>query len=586
MSPAGSRAARVVRFGVFEADLHTRELRKRGVRMKLQEKPFQLLELLLEKAGELVTRKEVANRLWPGIYVNFDRSLNTAVNALRRALGDSSRNPRFLETRAGLGYRFIAPVERSAAPEAEVTSRNLIESLAVLPFQNETGDRALEDLTLEIPAGIIAAASGLEGLRVAGRSAAFSFRGSEVDPVQAGETLRVCTVLTGKFWRHGGSLNTSIDLVDSRSGRRVWSDRIEVAAGAEIPPAQRISNEIFARLGPRLERRRRRGGLGIARPEARQDYLRGRYFAAKMTADALRQAIAYFNAAIEDDPDYAQAYAGLADAYILMGLIGAVAPKNAFPKAKELALKSLRLDESAAEGHVALAAVRAFYEWDWSGAGAEYRTAIESDPDHAAALQGYGKYFCVTGRMDEAISTLQRAREIDPLSLSIGNDYAWMLYMARDYEGALRQAWMTLTVEPRFAAAQLTLGLANEQLGNFEDAIVEFHNASVCSSDWPAALAALAHAHIVAGQRDEAMQTIKKLQDIGRDRYVSPYCLSLVDAAGGDADAAFRLLARAVQERDAWVVWLAVDPRFDPLRRDRRFVDLIARIGPLPAESC
>ena len=428
-----------VQFGVFEVNLRNCELRKFGLRVKLQQKPFQILHRLLETPGEFVSREELARVLWPDLHVLFDRSLNTAMNALRRALGDTGRNPRFIETRQGLGYRFIAQVEH---------------------------------------------------------------------------------VQTGR-----------------------------------------------APVGVRSPRRS---------TEAHQDYLKGRYFSNKLTAEDLHKSVAYFESALARDPDYALAYAGLADSYIQFAFQGMLPARESFAHSRKFAEAALRIDDQLAEAHTSIAGVKHFCDWDWTGCEVAYRRALELNCNDPRAHRLYADYLSTMGRSEEALREISAALELDPLSLVINMEMAWILYMARDFQGAAEQSWRTLAMEPRFAPAQNTLGLAYQQMGMIEEAIVELDNARACSGEHPSAQAALAHAFAVAGRRAEAEILMDRLS---RTRSVSCYWLAVVHAALGAWDAAFASLREAYENREAWLVWLKVEPRFDPLREDARFVHLLRRIG-------
>ncbi len=414
-----------VTFGVFELNLRERELRKFGLRVKLQQKPFQILHRLLETPGEFVSREELARVLWPDLHVLFDRSLNTAVNALRRALGDPGRNPRFIESRQGLGYRFIAQVEHTE-------------------------------------------------------------------------------------------------------------------------PEPRRSTE------------------------AHRDYLKGRYFSNKRTAEDLHKSIAYFESALSRDPGYALAYTGLADTYTQFAFQGMLPAHESLAQAKKFAEAALRFDDRLAEAHTSIAGVKRYSDWDWPGAERAYRRALELDSDDPRAHRLYADYLSTMGRSEEALREIATAQELDPLSLVINMEMAWILYIARDFQGAAEQSWKTLAMEPRFAPAQNTLGLAYQQMGMIEEAIVELDNARVCSEDHPAARAALAHALAIAGRRDEAGKLLAN---------VSMYWLAIVNTALGEWDLAFESLHNACKNREAWLVWLKVEPRWDPLREDARFNHLLRRVG-------
>jgi DNA-binding winged helix-turn-helix (wHTH) protein/Flp pilus assembly protein TadD len=431
-----------IQFGVFEVNLRGRELRKFGLRVKLQQKPFQILQSLLETPGEFVSREELARVLWPDLHVLVDRSLNTAVNALRRALGDTGRNPRFIESRQGLGYRFIAQVENIQTGQA--------------------------------PTGI-------------------------------------------------------------RSRRRST--------------------------------------------EAYRDYLKGRYFSNRLTPEDLHKSVAYFESALARDPGYALAYTGLADTYTQFAFQGMLPAHESFAHAKKFAEAALRSDDQLAETHTSIAGVRRYCDWDWTGAEAAYRRALQLNFDDPRAHRLYADYLSTMGRSEEALREISAAQELDPLSLVVNMEMAWILYVARDFQGAAEQSWKTLAMEPRFAPAQNTLGLAYQQLGMTEEAIVELDNARACSGEHPSAQAALAHALAIAGRRAEAGMFLDQLQRMSGTRNVSRYWLAIVNTALGAYDAAFESLDEACENREPWLVWLKVEPRYDLLREDVRFDRLLRRIG-------
>jgi DNA-binding winged helix-turn-helix (wHTH) protein/Flp pilus assembly protein TadD len=440
-----------MRFGVFEVDLENRELRKHGIRIKLQRKPFQILEFLMQRPGQLVMRNDLAQLLWPGMHVSFDRSLNTAVNALRRALGDNSRDARFIETRTGLGYIFLASVE------------------------------AVEEV------------SG------------------------------------------GARVDAGIQLVHSNA----------VSAASDVP----------------------------------QDCLKGRYFCHKLTEEDLHRGVAHFNAALAQHPHCAFAYAGLADAYCLAALLNMGPAADIYPRAKEMALSALNARPDLGDAHASLASVKRLFEWDWAGAEAEYLTALVLSSNSAMTHQAYGAHLAATGKAEEALRELRRAEEIDPLSAVVNVGVAWGLYVTRDFQGASEQSWKLLAMEPKFGAAQYALGLAYAQMGLTEDAIVELSNARTCSGDQPAVLAALAYIHACGGESSEAAAMLGQLEALSQHRYVSPYWLSLVYVGLGDRTRALDLLDQAYQDRDVWMTWLGVEPRFDALRGEPRFQRLLRGVG-------
>lgn len=577
---------RAVRFGAFEVDLQAQELRRRGVRVKLQDKPFQILALLLERAGEVVTRQALRQKLWPpDTFVVFDRSLNTAVNKLRQVLGDSAENPRFVETLSRRGYRFVAPVEtRSSSAPRPVQSSDFIDSIAVLPFHNAGGDPEMEYLSDGITEGIIHSLSQLPEVRVMARSTVFRYKGQDVDPQTVGRDLNIRAVVTGRVVPRGDILNIGIELVDVDNGWRLWGEHYNRKLSDIFTVEEEISKEISEKLRLRLtgEEKKRLAKRFTENAEAYRDYLRGRYFSNRMTEDGLKKSIEYFRQAIEKDPNYALAYAGLADSFGLFAFFGLSPSSEVMPRAKEAATKALEIDDTLAEAHASLASIKKVHDWDWVAAEMEYRRALELNPGYAAAHRWYADCLSALGRPQEAMQEMQKAHELDPLSLVISMEVAWILYMAREYDGAVEQSVKTLDLEPNFVPALYTLGLAYEQMSKHEKALAALRKAREASGSNPASLAALGHAYASAGKRREAMKLLGELLKMSRQSYVSPYWLAILQAGLGEKDSGFEWLEKAYQERDVWLVWLKQEPRFDSLRSDSRFHDLVRRVG-LPA---
>jgi DNA-binding winged helix-turn-helix (wHTH) protein/Flp pilus assembly protein TadD len=449
---AAGSSARKLRFGTFEVDLQERELRNRGIRLRLQHKPFQILELLLERRGALVTRTELARHLWPNLHVSFDHGLNTAVNTLRETLGDSTRSPRFIETRSGLGYRFVAPVEE------------------------------------------------------------------------------------------------------------IWDSE-----PARVSAAQNDGSRAARHHRPSFE--------------AYQDYSRGKFFSGRMKEADLRKSVACFESAIGQDPKYALAYSGLADVYSLFAQLGMLPSADAGRRAEELATAALQMDEGLPEAHAALGDAKKLFDWDYAAAEKDYLRALELDPNYADGHHRYASLLAATGRVEQAVSEVRRAMELDPLSLSISVELAWIHYIARDFDSAMRQSWKTLVLEPTFAPAQNTLGLAYEQLEMYEEAITELQNACVCSDHHPAAIAALGHAHASAGRQEEAAAAVRELELMSQSRHVSSYWRSIACLGLDRIDDALDWIEKACEEHDVWLVWLKAEPRFDAIRSDARFDRALRELG-------
>ncbi len=575
-----SESVRAVRFGPFEADLEAGELRKRGLKLKLEGKPFQILSLLLQKAGEVVTRRELREKLWsPDTYVVFDRNVNTAVNKLRQALGDSAESPRFVETLARRGYRFIAPVEvPSAARSRLLQHAESLHSIAALPFQNIGGDPSMEYLSDGITERLISTLSQFPDVRVMARSTVFRYKGREVDAQTAGRELGIHAVLTGRVVQQGDTLLVAAELVDVATGWQLWGEQYLRKSSAIFAVEEEIARDIATKLKPRLtrEEEKRLAKRCTESAEAYRAYLKGRYHWNKLTPGALNKGIAHFEQAIGYDPSYALAYAGLADCYSLFAFFSP--PREVMPKAKEAALKALDLDETLAEAHASLAGVLKAYDWNWPAAEKEYRRALELNPNYETAHRMYAAFLSAMGRQEEAIQEIERAQEIDPLSLAISNEVAWDCYMAGEYDRTIEQSLKTLEMEPAFPAAYQTLGLAYEQTHQYDKAIAAFEKARDGSGGNPVSVSSLAHALALGGRKSEAKKILSGLQGLAKRAYVAPYSMAVVYAGLSEKGPALEWLEKAVEERDVWLVWVKRDPRFDRLRSSPRFEDLLRRL--------
>ena len=581
VSAPNGDAARV-RFGVFEIDPRAGELRKRGVRLRLQEQPLALLLALLERPGEVVTRAELRQRLWPSdTFVDFDHSLATSINKIRSALGDSATSPRFVETLPRRGYRFLAGVEKapangtSPAPHEAATG-----AVAVLPFENGGGDTAAEYLSDGLTDSIIMSLSSLPAVRVMARTTVFRYKGRDVDPRVIGRELGVGAVLVGRVSQRSGRVLISAELVDAANGWQLWGAQYDCEpanlSSVEGAVATDICRALRLKLSPAQCTRLARHSSGD--PAAHWSYLKGRYEANKLTAAGLERGIAHFRDAVRLDPRHAPAHAALAAAYNLLGFYGIRPPAEVFDKARTAALAALALDDGLADAHAVMASVLKVCDWNWAGAEREYRRALELNPGDASAHHWYADFLSALGRSDEALHQIRLAQESDPLSLRINVELAWNSYMARDYVRSIEYARLTLAMEATCAAAHLTLGLALEQTGQHADAIAAFRTACERSGRNPAAAAALGHA-LAGGERSEALALLDELTARAARGYVSPYCIALLHAGLGDADSALACLRQALDAHDFWLVWMVREPRFDTLRDDPRFGALADRIG-------
>jgi TolB-like protein/Flp pilus assembly protein TadD len=571
-----------LRFGVFELDPRRGELRRRGLRLELQAQPLGLLLALLERPGELVTREELRRRLWPeDTFVAFDHGINTAVKKVRRALGDSAVNPRFVETLPRQGYRFIAPVEAIAIERPAAPRPRVADSIAVLPFRNASHAPHLQYLSSGLTESLIEHLARLSGPRVLSHSSVSRYTGQAVDPREAGRELGVRAVLTGRVELQGETLVTACELVDVADGWRLWGWRVrrplEELLELEDEIASQIADQLRLELG--AAERERLARRHTEDPEAHRSYLKGRYHLSRLTEEALRRAIECFESAIEHDPRYALAYVGLAEAYGLLSFFDLLPPRAVVPQAKQAAERALALDPELSEAHAALATLHKVYDWDWERAGARFRHALEIKPSCAIARRLYASYLAGLGRSDEALAEMELAQSLDPLSLMISTELGWLLYLGRRYEEAAEQAHKTLEMEPRFPPALYVLGLAAAGAGRCEAAAAHFDDVVRRSGQNPAALAALGHVHATGGRPGDALQALERLRDLAQRGYVSPYWPALVCCGLGESDAALEWLEKASDAHDVWLIWLKVDPRLDPVRGTPRFQELLRRVG-------
>ncbi len=457
-----------------------------------------------------------------------------------------------------------------------------IDSVAILPFANVGGDSNTEYLSDGITESIISNLSQLPNLRVMARSTVFRYKGKDADPQKVGQDLHVRAVLTGRLLERGDTLIVQAELVDASQGSQLWGGQYSHKLADLLTLQEELSKDISEKLRLRLtgDEKKRLVKRYTENTEAYQLYLKGRYYWNKRTEAGFKKAIEHFQKAIDKDANYAVAYAGAADAHILLGspMYGVLAPRQTYPKAKEAARKALEIDDALAEAHTSLAQAARNYDWDWITAEKEFKRAIELNPNYATAHQWYAVYLATLGRHEEAIPEIQRALQIDPLSLAINADAGRILNYARQYDKAVEQLRKTLELEPNFFQAHRLLGLAYQQKGMFAEAIAELQMA-VHSEGSPPVVADLGNALAVAGKRDEAQKVLRELAELSKQRYVSAYDVAIIFAGLGENEKVLQWLEKAFEERATGLVHLNVESRLDGLRSDPRFQDLLRRIG-------
>ena len=561
-----------------------------GTGARLEPKAMQVLVRLAESADDVVPKDRLMRAVWGDTFVTED-VLTRSISALRRAFHDSTQQPRFIQTIPKGGYRLIAPVEW-------VDRKPDVESVLVLPFVNASGDSELEYLSDGITDSITHWLSQLPQLRVMARSTAYRHKGREGDAQGVGKELGVRSVLTGRIVRRGEALVVRAELVDVVHGWQLWGDQFVRQRGDLLALEDEIARKISATLQLRLtgEQQEHLARRPTVDHEAYHLYLKGRYLWNHRNDASLKKAIDFFERAVTRDPSYALAYVGLADSYALLACqvdFGSLDPQEAYPKAIGAARKALDLDGDLAEAHASLGNVLASYDWNWSAAEQEFRRAIELNPRYATAHHWYAEMLSYVKRFDEAFREIHLALELDPLSLGINTDAAWILFCAGQCHAAVEQLRKVLDLEPEFLPARTLLAVTYEMMGRQEAALVEFQVAQRLfrQANVPVAMRGYV---LAAGGEEDRRKGWQELQELGRPCSREPRimrngdvpacCLAAYYTHSGETALALNHLERAFAERSNWLASLAVDPIFDGLRTEPRFRELVRRAG-LPAET-
>jgi eukaryotic-like serine/threonine-protein kinase len=450
-------------------------------------------------------------------------------------------------------------------------------AVAVLPFANQSSDTSLEYLGDGLAEAVINSLSGLPKLRVVPRATAFRYKSKDMAPRDIARELDIRSVVTGRVTLRGDTLVVSCELIDTSADRQLWGQTYNRKLADIFEVQEEIAMQISENLRVALtgEQQKKLRKRFTHDPAAYQSYMKGRFFWNKRTEEGFKKAIEHFEAAIEQDPLFALPYAGLADAYALLGAAAfeMLPPTVAMPRAKAAALRALELEPSVVEAVTTLAFVRRFYDWDWHEAERDFRRALSLSKAYPTAHHWLALLLCEAARFDEAAEQMALAHELDPLSLAISADIGWVSYFARDYETAIRRYRATLDLDPSFSWARFLHGLALEQAGRLDEAIAELEAAGRTTK----ALAATGHAAGLAGYESKARAILAELEQLARERYVSSYSIALVHIGLRDYDAAFAALDRAVEERAGYLVYLNVDPAVDPIRADARFAELLVK---------
>ena len=459
-------------------------------------------------------------------------------------------------------------------------SKVAIHSIAVLPFTNVSKDAEVEYLSDGISESLINGLSQMPDVKVIARSSAFAYKGKETDLKEVAKALGVEAILTGRVTQRGENLSISVELVHASDKTQMWGEQYDRKMSDLLAIQRDIAREIVEKLKLKVSAEAKGPGKHYTESnEAYQLYLKGRFYWNKRTVEALNKSIEYFDQAIQKDPSFALAYAGLADSYVVPA--NRLPPRVAMPKAKAAAIRALELDETLAESHASLGRVLAAYDWDWTSAEREYKRAIELNPRYAIAHQWYGGCLAVMGHSNEAIAERKRALELEPLSSIINFELGAAFYYAHDYDNAIEQFQKTLELDPNFPPVYQVLPAAYEQKGMYSEAIAQFKKApsQKGGSEWSLSKAGLGHVYAVTGKKSEARTVLDELTQASEQEYVPATSMALIYAGLGDKDQAFAWLDKAYEQRAFQLQWIKIEPRWDNLRSDPRFQDLLRRIG-------
>jgi TolB-like protein/DNA-binding winged helix-turn-helix (wHTH) protein len=616
--------------------MRTGELRKAGRKIGLQEQPFRVLVALLERPGEMLSRDELRDRVWAAdTFIDFDTGLNKAVRKIREVLGDSAESPLYIETLPKRGYRFIAPVEAvelnaeanpasepagtqdkleeapglATAVAARRPSRTLrlalaalavlvlagliawawqasrhgpaVVSVAVLPLEDLAASPGQEYFADGITDELITELAKIGSLRVISRTSVMRYKRSQKPLPEIARELGANSIIEGTVLRSGDRVRVTAQLIDAARDQHIWAQSYEQTLGDILALQARVARDIAVHVNARLtgtEEQMLASHRSVL-PEAHDAYLKGHFFWNKRTPRDAREAIQYFERAVELQPDYPEAYAGIAEAYVVLGWDAAVLPPDeAFPKAREAALKALDIDRSSSLAHDALMWVELFYQWNWKDAEREAKEAIRLSPSSVTAHHHYSRLLAFTGRFDQALAESRTSVQLDPLDPIAQGSVAWNSYLARRYDDAIRQSLQMIEMFPSMPGYYRFLGWSYEAQGRYREGIQALQQAQE-RFDLPESLADLVYAYAESGDRQSASSLLQTLMERSHHQYVSPYYVALIHAGLHENDQAFDWLEKAYREHSPDLVFLLTEPRWDPLRSDRRFSALLSRVG-------
>ena len=617
----------VLRFGAFEVDLDAGEVRKNGFKLKLQDQPFQVLSVLLQRPHQVVSREELRKQLWPmETFVDFDNGLNKAVARLRDLLTDSVEVPRYIETVPRKGYRFIYPVEgkdvqassspadherrssglRSQKARWAVVALGIISvavvyvsyheraansismqarvRLAVLPFANLTGDPGQEYFSDGLTEEIITELGGglPESLAVIARTSAMHYKGSTARVAQIGQELGIDYLMEGSVRRQGTRVRISVQLIRVRDESHIWAQDYDGEWDEYLALEGRIANDVARHIQVQLTPSSSASAHHV-KSDAHEAYLKGTFFWNQRFEGSYLRAIAYFKSAIAKDPEYPQAYAGLANSYALLGSnpTAALSRPNAMAEARSAATHALALDDRDAEAHTSLAFIYWHYDWDWPAAEREFLRAITLNPSYATAHHWYAFYLLSQGRSDAALQEIRRAQELDPLSSIINTDVGEILFRCRRFDEAITQERTTLEMNPSFALAWGVLARSYAGKRDYDSALEAYRKGMNTPGGDVLLQGGLAETYALMGQTQTAHILLEGIKNMAETRHMDELYMSvaLAYSALGDKEDTFLWLERDHKIRDGALTLIKVIPALDWLHSDPRYSDLVRRIG-------
>lgn len=632
MSPDSSTFRDTVRFGEsFELDLNLKQLRRYGQVVRLERIPLEILILLVEKHTEIVSREEIVARVWgDGTFLDTDNGINGGIRKIRQVLRDNPEEPKYIQTITGKGYRFIAEVQERHSAEPEPVDLQPSDSistskrpswvaivgvalisiiavsafflfgarkeapgpaaqgkymLAVLPFENLTGDPAQDYFSDGLTEEMISHLGNLdpEHLGIIARTSVMQYKNSKDGLDRIGRELGVQYALEGSVRRESGKVRITAQLIQVKDQTHLWARQYD----RELNSLLRLEDEIASEVAQEIQITLVNGRGGnvvnatqVLSPDqyaAYDSYLRGRYFWNKRTEEGFKQALKSFEEAIARDPNYARAYVGLADTYALISGYDLAPKTETLPKARAAAAKALELNDNLAEAHTSMAMIAQNYDWDWKKAESEYRRAIQLDPNYATAHHWYAEYLSVQGRFAEALEEIEHARQLDPRSLIIAADRGAILYCARRYDEAVTQLKQVLEMERDFPRAHIIVFAYLEQ--SKIDAALRDIAESPELQDGPFKWMLKAYAHGRAGHKTEAQRFIRKLESERSKRYINSGKMIIAYLGYGDREQALSWIEKGLDERSSTLVYLKVDPVYDPLRSEPRFQAVLSKLN-------